>query len=375
MKRGLGRLPKRAVHTVLVAGAVGVAWSGASVANADHATIWQRLKSPDLESRQRLLDMADRKREPRDETYDSDAIRTRLHRASAIMLALAGVETLGDVDLLYMYGECLAYGGPEYAVRARAVLRQALTVAPAHPSAGGAWDSLGRVQMALGEYADGYRAFERALEHEWRRDVRDAVLIEQGLGALREGQLEAAIERLRAANGDSQTPVAWALSQWALAVAMDRALWGPEAERLALVAAQARFGASGKQDVVGLPEVGLEPQSEVLYYRALAAMGRARVAPRAAQRSAYQEAKFLWLRYLGEAGPTGPWTQRVEHHLAVIDALEARIAPEVADLHQQALRGVDFDVTDVDAGVSPIWSEELERGAAFWGLDAGDAPE
>lgn len=334
------------------------------------ATVWQRLAQPDLASRQRLLDMADRKREPRDETYDAEAIRSQLHRASAVMLELAQVETLGDVDLLFLYGECLAYAGPQYAPRARAVLSRVLALAPAHPSASTAWDSLGRIEMALGDYAAGYRAFERALETEWQRDVRDAVLIEQGLGSLRAGELDAAIERLRAANDDSQNPVAWALSQWALAVAMDRALWGPEAERLAFVAAQARFGASGKQDVLSLPEVGLEPPSEVLYYRALAAMGRARVAVRREQRGAYQEARFLWLRYLNEVGPTGPWASRVERHLAHLESLEVAFAPAEGDLDREALRPPNFDVTAADAGVSPLWPEEIEQGAAFWGLDA-----
>jgi tetratricopeptide (TPR) repeat protein len=366
-----GRFRNLAVTSATVLGvslAVGT-WGDLSLAETQQATIWQKVKAPDTETRQRLMNLADRKREPRDETYDAQAIRTQLHRASATLLGLARVDTLGDVDLLYLYGECLAFAGVEYAAQARGVLQQALTVAPGHPNASGAWDSLGRVNMALGDYAAGYRAFERSLASEWQRDVRDAVLIEQGLGALRAGELIVAIERLRAANGDSQSPVAWALSQWALAVAMDRALWGPEAERLALVAAQAKFGASGKQDVLSLSEVVLEPESEVLYYRALAAMGRARVTSRREQRSAYQEAKFLWLRYLDDVGPTGPWSSRVERHLAYIDRLEARIAPSDGDLHSEALRAANFDVTD--AGVSPLWPEELEQGAAFWGLDAG----
>lgn len=370
----------RCARSLVVTAATGVVVVGyvagrgeASPAAAQRPTVWQRVKSPDSTGRRRLLTMADRKREPRDETYDAEAIRVQLHRAAATLLGLAGVETTADVELLYLYGECLAYAGPEYAIRARAVLREALNLAPDHPSAPAAWDSLGRVEMALGAYAAGYRAFERALEHTWQRDVRDAILIEQGLGALRAGELETAIERLRSANGDSQSPVAWSLSQWALAVAMDRALLGPEAERLAYAAAQARFGASGKQDVLSLPEVGLEPESEVLYYRALAAMGRARIAAAREMRNVYQEAKFLWLRYVDEVGPRGPWLARAERHLAFIDAVEARLAPEAkdSDLHRQALKGGDFEVADADAGVSPLWPEELEQGRSFWGLDAG----
>lgn len=370
--RAWRRFPRLLMTSAAVLGLtfVAAAQGDARSSQTQRATVWQRLGDPGLASRQRLLDMADRKREPRDETYDAEAIRTQLHRASAVLLGLAQVEALGDVDLLYLYGECLAYAGPEHAVRARAVLKRALTLAPTHPSASTAWDSLGRIEMALGAYAAGYRAFERALETEWQRDVRDAVLIEQGLGSLRAGELEAAIERLRAANDDSRNPVAWALSQWALAVAMDRALWGPEAERLAFAAAQARFGASGKQDVLSLPEVGLEPEAEVLYYRALAAMGRARVAARREQRGAYQEARFLWLRYLNEAGPTGPWAARVERHLAHIERIEAGFTPKEEDLHREALRPPNFDVTATDAGVSPIWPEEIEQGVAFWGLDA-----
>lgn len=373
------------------AGLVGlgmVAWSlGASGSDAgksftpQHPTLWQRAKQPELARRRELLRLADRKREPKDETYDSLPISTQLHRAAATLLELAQVETSGDVDLLYLYGECLAYAGPSQAARARTVLERALNLAPSHPSAAAAWDTLGRVRLALGDYAAGEWAFEQALETEPSRPVRDAILIEQGLGALRARELDVAIERLRAASADSQEPVAWALSEWSLAVAMDRALWGPEAERLAFVASQARFGASGKQDVLALPDAELEPDSEVHYYRALAAMGRARASGERGQRSAYQEAKFLWLRYLDAVGPTGPWVSRVTAHLTAIERVESRLSPDDGDLHRQALRGGDFELGDSeseaangpnsDADAGPLWPEELERGAAFWGLDAG----
>src|SRR6187549_3973260 len=86
--------------TALSAFALGVTLvldAGGEVSSYDarrQTTVWQRVKAPDAASRERLLDMADRKREPRDETYDAEAIRTQLHRASATLLALAHVETL-----------------------------------------------------------------------------------------------------------------------------------------------------------------------------------------------------------------------------------------------------------------------------------------
>ncbi len=367
-------LERLALASLAAAATLVVAPQISSSARAQPLTVWQQVKHPDLGPRLKLRDMADRKREPRDETYDADAIRTQLSRAAATLLGLARADTLNDVELTYLYGECLAFAGDEFAERARVVLRRALELDPNHPSASGAWDSLGRVNMALGDYAAGYAAFERSLETEWRREVRDVVLIEQGLGALRARDLERAVERLAAANSDTSNPVAWALSQWALAVAMDRALLGPEAERLAFVAAQARFGASGKQDVLSLPEVDVGSDFEVSYYRALAAMGRARVASSREQRGAYLEAKFLWLRYIGQVGPAGPWSSRVQQHLAAIDRIEERLAPreaEADELHREALRPARFETPELDAGVEPIWPEEVENASAFWGLDAG----
>lgn len=354
-------------------------WSVASPQGFERTTVWQKARQPSGRHGGALLDAVDRKREPKDETFDSEAIRTQLHRAAATLLELAGVETQDDVELLYLYGECLTYAGGQYAARARAVLEQALTLAPHHPNAANAWDSLGRVNMALGAYAAGYRAYEKALEREWNEEVRTAILIEQGLGALRAQQLSVAIERLRSARSDAGNTVAWALSQWALAVAMDRGLFGPEALRLAWQASQARFGPSGTQDVLSLPEVAFEPPAEVFYFRALAATGKAQVGPPQARRDSYQEAKFLWLRYLDAVGPTGPWLSRVERHLAEIDRVLAKLFPdEDDDLDRQARETSVFDTsalggTDIDAGaeLDPLWPEELEQGARFWGKDGG----
>lgn len=370
------RLRSVGLLLVLVGSQVSPCSAVASPFGTERSTVWQRTKRSDAERWAALVDVVDRKREPKDETYDAVAIRTQLNRAAATMLELAQVERSGDVELLYLYGECLAFAGGASAARAREVLRQALTLAPSHPNAVSAWDTLGRVNMALGRYAEGYRAFETALEGQWNREVRGAILIEQGLGALRAGDLQRAIERLRGAKDDSEEPVAWALAQWALAVAMDRALLGPEAERMAWVASQARFGPSGQQDVLSLPEVVLEPEAEIHYYRALAAMGRARQAPRPEQRARYQEARFIWLRYLDVVGPTGGWVARVRVHLARIDEVEARLAPKEEDLHQQARRAADFEAPDAgnSGDPDPLWPEELERGARFWGRDAA-APD
>ncbi len=367
------RVRSAALLWVLAGSQVSSSRAIASPFATERLSVWQRARQPYAERWAALADVAERKREPKDETYDAVAIRTQLNRAAATLLELAHVEQSGDVELLYLYGECLAFGGGVTAPRAREVLRQALTLAPSHPSAVNAWDSLGRVNMALGKYAEGYQAFERALDGQWDRGARGAILIEQGLGALRAGDLEVAIERLRGAKNDSEEPVAWALAQWALAVAMDRALLGPEAEQLAWVAAQARFGPSGQQDVLSLPEVALDPAADTYYYRALAAMGRARSAPQKERRMRYQEARFVWLRYLDVVGPTGAWAGRVSAHLSRIDELDASLAPKDDDLDRQVLRAAEFETLDAGGSevVDPLWPEELERGASFWGLDAG----
>lgn len=346
----------------------------ASASATDRSTVWARAAHPEAARWAALAEVIDRKREPKDETYDAVAIRTQLNRAAVTWMELAGVEQSDDVELLYLYGECLAFAGAQYALRARDVLSQALSLSPSHPNAGDAWDSLGRVNMALGRYAEGYRAFERALETQWERGVRDAVLIEQGLGALRAADLDVAIERLRSANQDSQEPAVWALSQWALAVAMDRALLGPEAQRLAFAASRARFGPSG-QDVLALPEFGLEPPAETHYFRALAAMGAARDAEVRDKRARYLEAKFSWLRYLDGVGPTGPWIDRVRVHLSHIEEIETQLAPKEDDLHRQALKPTNWAAADSGVeSVDPLWPEEIEQGAKFWGRDDAGLP-
>jgi tetratricopeptide (TPR) repeat protein len=367
--------PLAIVLATAVAAAVSSRLVHASPSGTERSSVWTRVTQPEAARWAALAEVIDRKREPKDETYDAEAIRTQLNRAAVSWMELAGVERSDDVELLYLYGECLAFAGPEYAPRARDVLSQALSLSPAHPSAVDAWDSLGRVNMALGRYAEGYRAFERALETQWERGIRDTVLIEQGLGALRAADLSVAMERLRSANQDSREPAAWALSQWALAVAMDRALLGPEAERLAFTASRARFGPSGQQDVLSLAEVGLEPAAEVHYFRALAAMGAARDAQLPDKRARYLEAKFSWLRYLDGVGPTGPWMDRVRVHLSHIEQTETRLAPKEDDLHRQALKGTDWAAPDSGAAaVDPLWPEELEQGPKFWGRDDAGAP-
>ncbi len=336
---------------------------------------WQRVRDPAVSAREFLQAFADHKREPRDLEHDTEAMRTQLHRAAAVWLErVAGsiLETTTDPELLFLYGECLAYAGPVYLERAERALERALRLGPEHSGAVLAWNTLGRVRAALGRADSAYEAFEHALTLEWDGATRSGILIEQGLLAMGRGQLPRAIERFTAARDGTNQPALWAFAQWALGVAMDRAMLGPEGAVLAWTASQGRFGANGEVDVLALPEFAPEPASEVTYFRALALMGKAQTLPPPARQSALLDAKFLWLMHLREVGPTAPFIARVQHHMAKIDELMATSVDD-ADLERLARAPMQLQV---DAGVlasDMIWPEESTRGGAFWGQDAGVA--
>lgn len=332
-------------------------------------SVWQRVRDPKADERAELLLRADRKREPMDATFDSPAIRVQLHRAAATWLELAGVEMMDDVDLLYLFGECLAFSGPAFHARAKAVIQHALQLAPEHSAAPQALFQLSRVAASLEDYALQYDALERMFQREWRHEVRVEALLDQGQGAMASGKLERALERLQGALSDSTEPRQWALAQWTLAVAMDRALLGPQAANLAHTASLASFGSSGQADVLALPDATLSHPWEAFYYRALALMGKARVVSAEKQVATYQDAKFLWLRYLDASGESKQWHPRVQQHLRMIERITMLDADEQEDLDALVAATPSFPAED--AGVDPLWPEELEQGERFWGADAG----
>lgn len=338
---------------------------------------WQRVTDPGIGARTFIQHFADHKREPRDADHATDTLRVQLNRACSNWIervAGPGLESSQDSALLFLYGECLAYAGPGAAKRAAPILQRALELAPLDPHAPQAWNTLGRVHAALGELDAAYSAFERALEREWDVSVRSAIQIEQGLLTLAHGQFDRAIERLSSARDATTDPVAWALSQWALGVAMDRAWMGPEGAALAWTASQGRFGVNGEFDVLALPGVGPEPASEATYYRALALMGKVQTVPQNQRTATYLEAKFLWLTYLREVDASHPAVPRVRAHMAHIEKQTA--GPDDDALLDQAARA------PMQLGVEPeelpadhmIWPEELTEGDAFWGADAGTTP-
>lgn len=340
---------------------------------------WQRAKDPSGEARRLILEFADHKREARDVGQETERARTERYKASASWLERvlgARLDVTTDVELLMLYGESKAYAGPNHLRGAQRALRRALQLAPRHPNAASAWNTLGRVEAALGQADSAQGAFERALELEWDLALRSGIQIEQGLLAMQHGALERAIERLATASEAAKgEPALWALAQWALGVAMDRALLGPEGANLAWRASQGRFGANGELDVLALSGLGLEADSEATYYRALALMGKAQGMPMEARVATLLDAKFLWLTHLREAGPTGQFAARVQYHLQKIDELTA--TPEDrASLERQARAPLDVHV---DAGgLNPedmIWPEELSSGDAFWAGDAGAPSE
>jgi hypothetical protein len=338
-------------------------------------SVWQRVKNPSLPVQQFVRQFADHKREPRDFEHDTEAIRTQLHKAAAAWLERvvgSKLDTSEDRDLLFLYGECLAYAGPDSLDRAEQVLLRALSLGPDDdPATASAWNTLGRVQAARGNTMQADAAFERALNFEWDAPTRSGIQIEQGFLAMGEGQLTRAIERLASARDGTHEPALWSLSQWALGVAMDRALLGPEGASLAWEASQARFGGSGELDVLALPGMAPEPPAEATYYRALALMGKASRLPTDERVKALLEAKFLWLGYIREAGPTAPSVGRAFQHLKRIDDV-TRTPEDDADLERQARAPMQLEF---DAGQARseamIWPEELVQGSAFWGGDAG----
>src|SRR5690606_1778317 len=144
---------------------------------------------------------------------------------------------------------------------------------------------------------------------------------------------------------------------------------GPQAAALAYSASLALFGPSGQADVLSLPHAPMPSRAEIFYYRALAHMGKARVVPEQDQQSIYQEAKILWLRYLDASGSDLTWRCRVRQHLPAIERYSVRMQAESEDLG--ALVAEPPEYVPEDAGVEPLWPDELEQGARFWNADAG----
>lgn len=347
-------------------------------AQAQPVSPWQRVKDPGVGARSFIQHFADHKREPRDLDHATEKLRMQLNRACSNWLervAGPGLEASEDAALLFLYGECLAYAGPGAVKPAGAVLERALALAPMDPYAPQAWNTLGRVYAALGELDAAYNAFERALEREWDGAVRVAIHIEQGLLTLAHAEFERAIERLSSARDATAEPVQWALSQWALGVAMDRAWLGSEGAALAWMASQGRFGVNGEFDVLALPGVAPEPASETTYYRALALMGKAQALPKDQRTATYLEAKFMWLAYLREVEPSHPVVTRVRAHMARIDNQTAHPDND-ASLDRAARTPMQLDVEPEELQADQmIWPEELTEGDAFWGGDAAVAPQ
>lgn len=296
-------------------GLVLVCWQSAA-----HANLWDAARNPRAARAEELLMRADRARVPADPTFEAAQLQRKLNERSAVMIRLANGHRLGDPRLLFLLGDCLVHSAEQHVPEGRRVLLQALAMEPSSPLAAEAWFDVAIASSWMRDHALEFEAYTKALERESDQEQRARIYLNRGESSMAQGNLKRAQQDYRIALYETSSAITRALANWGLAVALDRAHDFPAAAHHAIAASHPGFGPSGNQVALDLPGVFFTPKYEIHYYRALAAQARADRTRDAIDRIAgLQTAKLLWLTYLGEAQPDGPWVPRVRQHLQWLD--------------------------------------------------------
>lgn len=286
-------------------------------------TIWQRVKSPQEAKAAALYRWADAERVPREELLRGPRSE-KLHMDQAsLRIQLNGGEALGHASLNYLLAYCLANGTGELFAQAAPALEAALQAAPGHPLAADAWYDLGNVLELAGELAAASDAYGAALRLEWDNEARAALYRARAQLSMTRGRLVDAEADYRAALEHARDPKLRALANWGLAVALDRNYDFPAAAPLALQAYHSRFNA-GRRSVLDLEDGVLWPPAEEHYYRGLALLAEAREKQGGeGYVSTLLASQLMWMRYLDDVPPDGPWVARARQHLQQVRQLVA----------------------------------------------------
>ena len=294
--------------------AAAAALSGASFLRAAAAdaepSIWEVARDPEVASEHRLLVEVERMVDSRAVDLLGDPVVPK--KGAAIQkLRDAGGSKLADPRLRYLYGELLIDARPSEVEHGRSVLEGMLADDPASPVAAHAWFSVAIASARLEDREAEDAAYTKALDRAWMRSLRTTIFMNRGESRMMAGRLAEAVadyrESIRLARRPDQASLAW----WGLAVALERYGDLPSA-----------LDAAGRAwrlfpIALDLPTVFFVPSYEVHYYRALAAMARARHEKNALDAALlHEEAALYWQRYADAAAPEDRWVDRARRHAA-----------------------------------------------------------
>lgn len=283
-------------------------------------TLWERVKRPELRHARELYRRADAHRVPREDRFDGERSEQLLNQQSAIVLSLGGAEGIPDPSLAFLLGDCLAKA-PAGVGQARGALERALSLWPDHPLAAAAWYDLALAAEVEEDFEAASSAYDNALRLQWDAEVRADLYRARAQLRMGRGDLKAAIADFRVAVGVARNAELRAISQWGLAVALDRSHDFPAAVPLVLEAQRARFGGAGRSSVIDVQTGALWPLHELHYYRALGLRAEAVVRRgQSGHASALFAAQLAWQQYVEEAPEDDPWLPRVREHRAAIRA-------------------------------------------------------
>jgi tetratricopeptide (TPR) repeat protein len=204
-----------------------------------------------------------------------------------------------DVRVRFFFGRSLSRIDQDE--RAVTVLREAIVLAPNHPSVGEARFVLAVALARLGRTHEEIRTYQDWLEHEPSREQRTIGLSNLAEGLMAAGRIEEAVRSYREAIDLAHDN---ALAHWGLAVALDRS--GDPAGAMY----EAGIALTYDPDAAELdsPNVFFIPAHDRFWYHALGAMSRARSATSPAlQASWWERGALYWQQYLDAAPIDDRW--------------------------------------------------------------------
>lgn len=212
-----------------------------------------------------------------------------------------------DPRVRFFYGRLLARAGKDE--RAINTLRDAIALAPNHPSVGEAMFSLAVSLARLGRTEEEIAVYDAWLKREPSREHRAIGLSNQAEAFMVAGRLDAAVHAYRLAVELAHDN---ALAHWGLAVALDRT--GDPAGAIHEAGVALTYDPDAKE--LNGPNVFFVPPRDRFWYRALGAMARATAATDPGMRALWWDrATLLWQQYLDASPVDDRWVPiaRVRH--------------------------------------------------------------
>jgi tetratricopeptide (TPR) repeat protein len=212
-----------------------------------------------------------------------------------------------DPRVRFFYGRLLGHAGKDE--RAVKTLRDAIALAPNHPSVGEAMFALAVSLARLGRPQEEIAAYDAWLKREPSREHRAIGLSNQAEAFMVAGRLDDAVHAYRLAVDLAQDN---ALAHWGLAVALDRS--GDPAGAIHEASVALTFDPDAKE--LNGPNVFFVPPRDRFWYRALGAMARANSVSDAGMRALWWDrATLLWQQYLDASPIDDRWVPiaRIRH--------------------------------------------------------------